>query len=383
MSQVLPKLRVCYFGTFSRGEDYPRNNAIIRGLEDNGVEVLICHTQLWSTHDDKMAGAGKGLVSQLWAFIRAHLKLFIKYLKTPDHDLVFVGYIGHIDMFPARLLAWLRGKPVVFDAFYSLYETVVEDRRLYPPGSLQARILRFIDRWSCRLADLVLLDTREHVEYFCCEFKLDKSMFLSIPPGVDEKIFYPRPDPADDGVLDVISYSSYIPLHGIETQLEAAAALKDEKDIRFTFVGTGQEYPAMRARAQELKLTDVRFIGEWLPLVELARIIAQADLCLGIFGTTGKAARVIPYKVYMALAMKKTVIAGDSDAARELLEDGVHALLCPMGDPEALADAIIRLRDDPGLRKSVAEQGYELFVEKCTGRKMAGAVLDRINKRPG
>ncbi len=49
-----------------------------------------------------------------------------------------------------------------------------------------------------------------------------------------------------------------------------------------------------------------------------------------------KAARVIPNKVFQALACARPVITADTPAARELLTDDVDALLVPPGDPEAL-----------------------------------------------
>ncbi|HUT53226.1 MAG TPA: glycosyltransferase family 4 protein [bacterium] len=375
------KPRVCYFGTFSRGEDYPRNSSIIRGLTENGAEVMICQSDLWETHAEKMAGVGRGIPYQAWSYFKVYLGLAARYWEMPEHDIVFVGYIGHIDMLPARALAWLKRKRIVFDAFYSLYETVVEDRKLYASGSARARLLRLADRWSCRLADLVLLDTRAHVEYFCREFGLDEGHFLAVPPGTDERIFYPRPAPEDDGILDIISYSSYIPLHGIDVQIDAAHLLRDHQDIRFTFVGQGQTCQEMRERAEKLGLANVRFIVDWLPLSELAGLIAGSDVCLGIFGRTEKASLVIPYKVYMALAMQKPVITGDTAAARELLVDGVNALLCPMGDAEGLAERIRQLRDNRELRKSIAEQGRQIFVERCMSRKMAESIMKEIEKR--
>jgi len=373
-------LKICYFGTYSRGEEYARNNAIIAGLEANGVEVIPCQVDVFPTHEEKMGALRAGLARQALAFLRAYVRLAGKYLRAPDHDFVFVGYIGHIDMFPARLLAWLRRKPVVFDAFYSLYDTVVSDRGLYPKGSLRARLLRAIDGWSCRLAELSLLDTWAHVDYFVTEFGLDRSRFLVLPLGTDEKNFFPRPWPEEDGVLDVISYSSYIPLHGIDVQLEAAALLQDERDIRFTFVGKGQLYPEMRARAERAGLDRVRFI-EWIAHAELVEMIARADVCLGVFGRTDKAARVIPYKAYEALAMRKPLITGDSPAARESLRDGVHALLSPMGEAGPLAERIRRLRDDPALRRRIAEGGHEFFLARCTGRAMAETILRDLARR--
>jgi len=380
MDERSPKLRVCYFGTYSRGEEYARNNAIISGLERNGVEVLDCQVDVWPTHEEKMAGVDQGLLSLGWAYLKAYCRLAVRYLALPDHAFLCVGYIGHVDMFPARLLGWFRRKPVVFDAFFSLYDTVVDDRGLYPKGSLRARLLRLVDRWSSKLADLVLLDTRAQVDYFCREFKLPRSKFLAIPLGTDEEHFYPRDWPPEDGGLEVISYSSYIPLHGIDVQLAAAALLREERDIRFTFVGKGQLYPEMRARAEEQGLDNVRFI-EWVSHGELVELIARADACLGVFGRTEKAARVIPYKAYEALAMRKPLITGDSPAARELLVDGEHVLLSPMGDAQALARTIRKLRDEPELRKSVAEKGHELFLACCTSEKMARAILSELEKR--
>ena len=110
----------------------------------------------------------------------------------------------------------------------------------------------------------------------------------------------------------------------------------------------------------------------------------ETDVCLGIFGRTEKASRVIPYKAYEALAMRKPLITGDSKASRELLVDGVHALLSPMSDPAALAERLLRLRDDPELRRAIAAAGHELFAHKGVSRAMAGSILAALAARwPG
>jgi glycosyltransferase involved in cell wall biosynthesis len=373
-------IKICYFGTYSKGEEYARNNAIIGGLEKNDIEILQCQSDVWPTHEDKMDGMDKGLFTQGWAFLKTYIGLVFRYLGMPDHDFLFVGYIGHIDMFPAWILAKIRRKPIVFDAFYSLYDTVIEDRGLYEKKSLRGRLLRMIDTWSCRLADLVLLDTWEHVDYFIAEFGLSREKFLAIPLGTDEKNFYPRPWPEEDDVLECISYSSYIPLHGIDVQLDAAEILKDNDDVHFTFVGKGQLYNDMRKKAEDANLVNVKFI-EWVTHSELVEMIAKADVALGIFGRTQKASRVVPYKAYEALAMRKPLLTGDSEASRNLMKSGENALLSPMGDPQALADNIRKIKDDKDLRKKIAEAGHHLFIEKCTSQKMAEAILDDLKKR--
>ena len=81
-----------------------------------------------------------------------------------------------------------------------------------------------------------------------------------------------------------------------------------------------------------------------MPGWRLRSRIVGSDICLGVFGTSDKAARVVPNKVYDALAAGRPLVTEDSPAARELLHDGDDALLVPAGDGAALADALRRLR---------------------------------------
>jgi glycosyltransferase involved in cell wall biosynthesis len=114
-----------------------------------------------------------------------------------------------------------------------------------------------------------------------------------------------------------------------------------------------------------LELSNVTF-RKPVPIYDLPDVISKSDVCLGIFGQTPKAQRVIPLKVYQALAMRKPVITGDTPAARSLLKDGESAILCPVGNPRALADAILLLRNNPDLCERIAEKGFQVFRERAT-----------------
>jgi len=372
-------MRILYFGTYSRGEEYARNLALINGLSRCGARIEECHAELWPGFQDKMGAVKRGLAANLLALIKAYCRLIVQYFQSGEFDFLFVGYIGQFDVFLARALKALHCKPIVFDAFYSLYDTMVKDRGLYPENSLMAKMLRLVDRGSVKCSDLALLDTNEHIKYFCGEFGLDPGRFLAVPLGVDQANFHPRPAPNDDGVLEIVNYSSYIPLHGLEVILRAADLLRNHKDVRFTLIGKGQLFPEMKALAEKLKLENVEFI-EWLSHKELVEKAAGADVLLGIFGVTEKAGRVIPYKAYEALALGRPLITGDSAAARELLVNGEHCLLSPMGDPEALAQKILLLKQDSALREKIARAGLELFQRRCTWESIGSAILQRLNE---
>src|SRR5690606_7752009 len=82
---------------------------------------------------------------------------------------------------------------------------------------------------------------------------------------------------------------------------------------------------------------------DWIDYTDLRREIAAADVCLGIFGTSDKAASVIPNKVFQVLAAGRPLITRDSPAIRELVEHDMQDItLVPSGDARSLADAIMR-----------------------------------------
>ena len=62
--------------------------------------------------------------------------------------------------------------------------------------------------------------------------------------------------------------------------------------------------------------------------------------------------------------MAKAVISGDSDAVRQDFKHGEHLFLCERANPNALAKAILALKEDPVLLAHLAERGFHLYREK-------------------
>ena len=339
-------MRVCYFGGY--GREHPRNAVNIKGLRKAGVEVVECHT----LHPVKA--------------LRYPL-LMQRYLGVAnDIDVLMVGGQGHAYVPLARLLATATGKPLVFDAFISKYDTLVCDREIVARSSLKAKGLHWLDSVACTLSDIVFLDTAAHVDYFCEEFGLDRSRFRVVPLGADEDLFYPRPHISTRGIFTAVFVGTFIPLQGIKYIVQAASFLQQQdRTVRFLLVGNGQTYKEAVALADSLGVDNVEFRG-YVQSSKVPELVAEADICLGIFGDTDKAQRVIPHKVCEGLAMKKAVITADTPAIRCLLAHGESAFLCPPADPEGLAEAIRCLRDNGELRQHIATKGFEMFKRKAS-----------------
>ena len=374
-------MKVCYWGTFER--QYPRNAVLISGLRQNGIEVVECHFALWKDgfRYNKLTLLS-GFVIKLRFLSRAlvaYSTLIYRYLFLGEHDAVVVGYWGHIDVFFLAPFAKLKRKPIIFDAFFSLYDTAISDWELAPKNSWLARLCHFVDWSACRLATLVLVDTKAQRNFFCQEFGLAKEKVRWLYMGADEAVFAPYPDPPSPPPFRVLYVGNYVPLHGVPIILQAARLL-DREEIEFWLIGENHlEDPVLKDLLSNSNPERVKFYP-WMPPHELRAKIGDADICLGVFGTSCKAKRVIPGKAFLALAMGKPLITGDSMAARELLEDGKNAILCEMGSCRALVDAILRLQRDPLLRRRIGTEGRKLFLNECRPKVLGSSLADLIEK---
>ena len=370
-------MKVCFLGTYEK--NYPSNRIIIKGLKKNGIDIVECHISLWEKYRNK-----HGNFLKLFSMFKlaaglgfAYTRLcFMFFSKCRNVDVIIVGYIGQLDIFFLKaLLLFKKNKPkILFVPLVSLYDTAIADRGLSGRNNLFAKILFYIDKFSFKMADLVVFDTNEHINYISNLFSLDKSKFERVWVGADEDAFYPQCSPTDKGKnypppdkgglggvkFTVLFIGKYIPLHGLEYIIKAAKLLESEKDIKFRIIGSGQLDEEIMDLRKKLDIKNIDFI-EWVEYNELVNEINKADVILGIFGGTNKSLRVIPNKVFQAVACKKAVVTGDSLAIKELFINRKNILLCENRDVESLKKAILELRDDDRLRDKIAEGGYEVF----------------------
>lgn len=361
-------LKVCYFGTYR--SNYSRNKIMIEGLRCNGVEVVECHEPLWRGIEDRVEAARGGWMrfSFLKRAFRVYTRLLKKYRHINDYDVMVLGYPGQFDVLLARILTWLRGKPLVLDVFMSVY-LIAYERGLTNQSPLTAYIIRAVEWLACRLPDLLILDTEDYVRWFQKNYNIDPSCFRLVPTGADDRVFQPlQLHESNRSVFRVLYYGTFIPNHGVEIIVEAARLLKHDPEIHFELVGEGPEKRRAERLAKLYGLTNITFT-DWLEQKALLYKIAEADVCLGVFGTTPQSLMTVQNKIYESLAMQKPVITGDSPAVRRQMIHGEHLYLCKRDDPVSLANSICVLKENPALRRRLAERGYTLYHEKYNLKK--------------
>jgi glycosyltransferase involved in cell wall biosynthesis len=155
----------------------------------------------------------------------------------------------------------------------------------------------------------------------------------------------------------------------------ALAQLADEPRVQVSMLGNGQDLAETRELAGNNPHVQWR---EWVPAADLPTLVADHDICLGIFGTGPKALRVIPNKVYQGAAAGCALITSDTKPQRAVLNDA--ACLVPPGDADAVAQALLRLARDPDeldrLRLAARDRAAAEFTPAAVVRTLRQRLAD-------
>jgi glycosyltransferase involved in cell wall biosynthesis len=338
---------------------------MIEGLRRDGAKVIECHEPLWHGIEDRVQTASGGWArpSFLIRVLRTYVRLLRKYRDIGDYDVMVLGYPGQLDVLLARVLTRLRRKPLVLDVFMSIY-LIAQERGLTARHPFTARLVYLLEKLACWLPDLLIIDTAEYVRWFQEVYGLDPARFRLVPTGADDQVFRPlEVDRRADGLFRVLYYGTFIPNHGVEHIIEAARILEDRPDIHFELIGDGPTKAQAMALAREYGLKNVTFV-DWVDKEALPRKAAEADVCLGVFGTTPQSMMTVQNKIYEALAMARPVITGDSATVRGHFDHGTDVFLVQRENSQALAEAILTLQDTHSLRNRLTSYGRQLFTAR-------------------
>jgi len=282
---------------------------------------------------------------------------------------------------PAILLAKLRRAKLLVD-LRDLWPDEVVAVGAAKEGSLSIRLLRLIERWMYRSADVVTCTTRAF-EDTVAERGVGAEKRRLLPNGADVELFRPLPreNPVAAGYpfgdRFVVMYSGLLGIkHGLETILEAAELLREHEDVVFFIRGEGPRREALEDRVAELGLENVLFGGE-LPIEEVPQLLARADVCVTNLLPDPYLEKIVSVKVFEYLACEKPVVGAlRGEGARVLDESGGGITVAP-GDAQAMAAAILELRDDPERREALGKAGRR-YVEEHYSRAVIAATLERL-----
>lgn len=372
-------MRLLFFGTYDAAA-HPRVAVLRDGLRDQGATVRECAAPLGLSTADRVGMLRNPLalprlgwrIARCWLALWRGSRPFRRGRGWPDA--VVVGYLGHFDVLLARRL--FPHVPVVLDHLVGASDTA-SDRGV--SGGLRQRLLRRLDGVALSAADVVVVDTEEHRAALPPPAQ-GRAVVVAVgaPPAWYDAGPVSRLDGspvAPHGPLRVVFFGLFTPLQGAPV-IGAALGRLAGVDLQLTMVGRGQDLAETRRLAGDDPR--VRWL-DWVPADELPALVAGHDVCLGIFGTGPKAARVVPNKVFQGAAAGCALVTSDTPPQRRVLDGHADAaVLVPPGDPAALADALRGLATDPARLAAARSSARALALAAFTPAHVVEPLHERL-----
>jgi len=270
----------------------------------------------------------------------------------------------------------------------------MEVRDLWPACFVELGVLKnkflikLLEKWELALyrrADRVITVTEAFRQNLISR-RIPAGKVCNIPNGADEDYWKPQSTPPSLarslGINEAFTVL-YIGAHGISQALskvlDAARILNFGPNIQFVFVGEGAEKEKLINQARQQQLNNVFFFNS-VNKEQVRKFYAVADVCLVPLRDISLFQSFIPSKMFEMMAMEKPIIASVRGEAAIILEESKGALVVPPEDSKAIANAILKIYQDPSLKQEMGEAGRAHVIANYSRRALAVKYLDLMNE---
>lgn len=316
----------------------------------------------------------------------AYLSLMVTCLaglrKVQKPDVVFVNSGPLFLGFSGWMYSRFFGVPMIF------YVADLWPRSVEHLQGLGARIFLkwalWLEAWIYSKSRYVVAVTEGVRQILISEKGLSEEKVLFLPNGVDTQIFYPRP-PAEDlakrlnlqGKKVFIYAGNHGYAHALECLIETADLLQAHPEVVLLLVGGGSEKSKLLTLAKEKKLKNVVFVDPVSPEV-LADYLQISDVGLVHVRNSPLAEETRPAKMFPMMAMGKPILyAGFGEGAR-LLETVGGGWIVPPGNPQALAEEILKICQQDKVRLQKGQNNFEYVRQNLDFPKLVSDWLQKV-----
>ena len=242
-----------------------------------------------------------------------------------------------------------------------------------------------------RNADHIVVVTSAFKTYLVEHGQVAEEKISVIENGVNTHLFCPhspseeirRQIAAEDKF--VVSYIGTMGMaQGLETVLDAARILQSRApNVRFMLVGEGAEKQALVSRAISMGLDNLTFLDQQ-DREKVPAFICSSDVCLVMLKKAELFKTVLPSKLLEFMACGRPVLLGVNGEARRIMDDAGAGIFVEPENAEDLADKIVQLAANPGLREVLARNGRAYVVRQFSRQQTASryiTVLQNLLRR--
>jgi glycosyltransferase involved in cell wall biosynthesis len=339
---------------------------------DGDVEVLRCYVP--PTYARSYRG-------RMLAFLGFILSASTAALRIRRADVVIATSPPLTAVIPGWVAAHVRRRsvPWIFEMRDLWPESAVTTGVLKADGTL-TRALYGLERVACRSADVINVLTPAFRDDLIRRRLAGDDHIVFIPNGADVDLF--RPTSRDNYVRRDFGWDDkfvvmYAGAHGranaVSQLVETAALLREHPDVLIACVGDGPERRGLEAEAKKRGLANIAFHGAQ-PKERMPDFVNACDVGAAVLQDNPTFRTVYPNKVFDYMSCERPSLLAIDGVARKLVCDEARAGVFAYPEkPEAIASAILALRNDPEGRAAMGRRGREWVL--------ANATRDALSKR--
>ena len=313
---------------------------IIAGLRKSGFDVRLIAT------DRGGASSGASVLRRGWGYLKAHLDLFGALRKA---DAIYMR--AHFAALPASLVARLLGKPVIQEINGRPTDILVT----YPWLRRLAFPLTYSYRLQLRLASQVIAVTAGLRDW--AEKEAGHDRVSVVPNGANTEHFSPSGPTGPVQGPYVIFVGGLVAWHGLVTMLAAVKTAAWPKHVKLVIVGDGPERGLVEGK-------NAPALVQWLgkqPYADIPALLRGSSAALCVIGDPeGRSATgVAPLKLFEAMACGVPVVVSDLPFQADVIRTENAGVVVPKDDPEALAEAVASLVEQPDSAAAMGRAGAD------------------------
>lgn len=259
-------------------------------------------------------------------------------------------------------------------------------------GMLAARLAGIPFSMTCHGSEL--LETKRHrlvekvvqADFVACVSNYGRAqLMLACQPDQWGRLHVVRcgiPEPGEfpgsqnGGPPQILCVAHLSPEKGHLVLLDALARLRDESvGFRCTLVGDGPMRSTIETRAAKLRLTGLLTLTGSLEPDRVAQLYSLADVTVLASFSEG-----VPVTLMEAMARGRPVVATRVGGVPELVEDGCSGLVVAPGDPDALAEALLRILEDTQFAGTLGQNGARKVREEFSIETAADQLAELFHR---
>lgn len=387
-----------FYPPYNSGGHHFQCKAVADGLSKKGHEIFVLTSKCGIKRNEDnifrslhfLIGGYRGIKGICWqikmAFTgRINFIITKKIIKQTNPEIVYVGYIGTVSVFPIKAVQRLK-IPIVYHLGSNLFVRYTRDCIL--EQNLFKRFWRkfFYGFYSLKEFDFNNIITisealkKEHIEVGFSE-----SNISVIPRGISSELINNNDREVatfNEKKIRLLYAGRIIEKKGIHIAISSVGYLINSlgvKDIIFDIIGEGSSdyIKKLKMLISNLKIENkVEFKGK-VTHDRLLKLYKDYDFLLfpSIFQE--------PSGVVLIEAMSQglPIVATNTGGIPELITHRVNGLLVPPEDSKKMAEAVKRLIDNQFLAQKISNNGIEIIREKFSEDKIIGLIDDYLKKK--